>query len=68
MQPGNEKSVTQKLSDATDTKPGEESYLDTAKKTIGDAVEYVEKTAEGWFCTVHLELSIADVVLCHRRL
>ena len=31
--------------DATGTKPGEESYLDTAKKTVEDAVEYVEKTA-----------------------
>ena len=44
---GDDKSMTQKLSDSTSTKPGEESYLDTAKKTIGDAVEYVEKTAEG---------------------
>ncbi|CAF9940880.1 MAG: hypothetical protein ALECFALPRED_008891 [Alectoria fallacina] len=46
VQPSDEKSVTQKLSDSTSTKPGEESYLDTAKKTLGEAVEYVEKTAE----------------------
>ncbi|CAD6585877.1 MAG: hypothetical protein ASARMPREDX12_003690 [Alectoria sarmentosa] len=46
VQPSDEKSITQKLSDSTSTKPGEESYLDTAKKTLGEAVEYVEKTAE----------------------
>ncbi len=33
--------------DSTSTKPGEESYLDTAKKTVEDAVVYVEKTATG---------------------
>ncbi|KAL9133239.1 MAG: hypothetical protein Q9175_005581 [Cornicularia normoerica] len=47
VQPGDNKSITQKLSDSTSTKPGEESYLDTAKKTLGDAVQYVEQTAEG---------------------
>jgi len=41
--------MTQKLSDSTSTKPGEESYLDTAKKTVNDAVEYVEKTATGTY-------------------
>ena len=33
--------------DSTSSKTGEESYLDTAKKTVEDAVEYVEKTATG---------------------
>ena len=42
-----DKSVTQTLSDSTSTKPGEESYVDSAKKAVGDAVEYVEKTATG---------------------
>ncbi|CAF9911372.1 hypothetical protein IMSHALPRED_010010 [Imshaugia aleurites] len=46
VQPSDDKSISQTLSDSTSTKPGEESYLDTAKKTLGDAVEYVEKTAE----------------------
>ncbi|KAL2056218.1 hypothetical protein ABVK25_003241 [Lepraria finkii] len=45
VQPEGDKSISQSLSDSTSTKPGEESYLDTAKKTVGDAVEYVEKTA-----------------------
>ena len=35
------------MTDATSSKPGEESYVDTAKKAVGDAVEYVEKTATG---------------------
>lgn len=46
LQPADDKSISQKLSDSTSTKPGEESYIDTAKKTIGDAVQYVEKAAE----------------------
>ncbi len=47
--------MSQKLSDSTSTKPGEESYLDTAKKTVEDAVEYVEKTATGMVPTHEVE-------------
>ena len=39
--------MSQKISDSTSTKPGEESYVDTAKKTVNDAVEYVQQTATG---------------------
>ncbi|KAL2042702.1 hypothetical protein N7G274_004461 [Stereocaulon virgatum] len=45
VQPEGDKSVTQTLSDSISTNPGEESYVDSAKKAVGDAVEYVEKTA-----------------------
>ncbi|KAK0507365.1 hypothetical protein JMJ35_010403 [Cladonia borealis] len=45
VQPEDDKSLSQKVSDSTSSKPGEESYVETAKKTVNDAVEYVEKTA-----------------------
>ena len=44
---GDGKSVTQQLSDSTSKKPGEEGYIDTAKKLVNDGVEYVKKTVEG---------------------
>ena len=49
---GDDKSIGQKVMDSTSSKPGEESYLDTAKKTVEDAVEYVEKTATGTYFSV----------------
>ena len=47
--------MAQSLSDSVSTKPGEESYVDTAKKMVNDGVEYVEKTATG-MCFDHLLL------------
>ncbi|MCJ1458411.1 hypothetical protein MMC28_008783 [Mycoblastus sanguinarius] len=45
VQPGDDKSISQKVFDSTSTEPGEKSYLETAQNTVKDAVEYVEKTA-----------------------